>query len=79
MKTSVYPSDPEFCAVGQQVPQQSHLGTTGKMEEKSEKGFKSLTKKSATNKTQTEYIHLAFLGLPVRLSFVQTIVFSQQR
>lgn len=75
----VYPCAPESCGVSQQVLQWSGLGTAGKTEGKSEKGFKSLTKKSETDKTQTEYIHLAFFGLSVRLSFVQTIVFSQHR
>ena len=63
--------------MSQQVLQWSGLGTAGKIEGKSEKGFKSLTEKSETNKTQTEYSCLAFLGLPVRLFFVQTIVFNQ--
>lgn len=79
MKMCVYPSAPESCGVSQQVLQWNDLGTADKTEGKSDNGFKSLTEKCETNKTQTKYSHLAFLGLPVRLSFIQTMVFSQHR
>jgi len=74
----VCPSAPHSCGVSQQELPWSGLGTAGKTEGKSKQGFQSLTGKSETNKTQAKSIHLAFLGLPVRLSFVQTIVLSHR-